>query len=240
MTWSAFAVGSLALTQSWGSFGIGFSFVARSPVVAFDDAVDGLLDSLRGRRLVDILAYGISALADHGMVWFLVGVSRRHEDQGRRRRASFAVIYTGLVTPVVNLAVKRLVDRDRPSGSDSGHPLPVRIPKTSSFPSGHTLSAWCAAALLVEDRRSAAGCYGMAALVSWSRVHARQHHGSDVVGGAVIGWMLGVAGRRVARALGLGVPAVGVPAGGASHPIAGTRRSPGRSRGASGVQREGP
>jgi undecaprenyl-diphosphatase len=41
----------------------------------------------------------------------------------------------------------------------------------------------------------------IAAIVGVSRAYVRIHHGSDVVAGAVVGALLGLAGRRVARHL---------------------------------------
>ena len=94
-----------------------------------------------------------------------------------------------------------MVDRERPDTTDlrlSDTGVPVREPRTSSFPSGHTLAAFCSAAVLSRpgDRRGNAFLYGSAALIGVSRIHLRHHHASDVVGGVVIGTALGLAVRR--------------------------------------------
>jgi membrane-associated phospholipid phosphatase len=65
-----------------------------------------------------------------------------------------AVVFSGAVTPAVNAAVKQWVGRRRPPDGD--HPLPVRIPESASFPSGHALAAWCAASLLAETTAASA------------------------------------------------------------------------------------
>jgi hypothetical protein len=47
------------------------------PVVdAIDERVDSVLVPWRGRPVADALAYGASALGDHGLVWFLIGLAR--------------------------------------------------------------------------------------------------------------------------------------------------------------------
>ncbi|HXQ61112.1 MAG TPA: phosphatase PAP2 family protein [Acidimicrobiales bacterium] len=171
--------------------------MSRAVVDAIDERVDAVFGRWRGRPVADGLAYGASALGDHGLVWFLIGLARGRRP-GRRFGAAWAVIFSGIVTPVVNAAVKSAVGRGRP---DPRHddPPPVRVPTSTSFPSGHALAAWCAATLLAEDDPLGPAYYLVAAAVSVSRVHLRQHHASDVAAGAVLGITLGHAGRRMAR-----------------------------------------
>jgi membrane-associated phospholipid phosphatase len=146
--------------------------------------------------LVDVGASVVSALGDHGLVWFLVGVARGTNPGPRRAVAIRAVVFSGVVTPVVNAALKTAVGRARPH-HEAPPALPVRIPRTASFPSGHTLAAWCAATLLAEDDPWAPAYYAMAAAISYSRVHVGLHHGTDVVAGSTIGVLLGRLGRRL-------------------------------------------
>ena len=147
--------------------------------------------------MADGLAYGASALGDHGLVWFLIGVARGRKPGPARGRATWAIVFSGAVTPVVNEAVKRSVGRGRPTpGHDD--PRPVRVPRSTSFPSGHALAAWCAATLLATDDPLGPVYYLVAAIVSVSRVHLRQHHPTDVLAGATLGITLGRLGRRVA------------------------------------------
>ena len=66
----------------------------------------------------------------------------------------------------------------------------MRIPRTSSFPSGHASSAFFAAVAL-RDSPGAPLIFAAAAIVAASRVHVRMHHASDVVAGALLGAALG-------------------------------------------------
>lgn len=161
-------------------------------VGAFDRWADRTADRWRGRVPADVAATAASALGDHGLVWFLIAVASR-DDPRRRRSAATAVAFTGVVTPVVNRAVKLAVGRRRPAGDPA--PLPVRVPKTASFPSGHALAAWCAATMMARDDPLAPAYYALAAAVSWSRVHVRLHHATDVVAGSLLGVALGRIGR---------------------------------------------
>ena len=162
---------------------------------AFDRAVDRAVDPLRGNSVVDVVSYSSSALGDHGLVWFLIGVADFRKPD-RRRRSLRAVAFTGLVTPIVNRGVKAVTQRARPD-DEARHLLPLRIPSTTSFPSGHALAAWCAAVLFAEEDPLAPIYFAIAALISVSRIHVRLHHATDVLGGSLLGVALGYAGRRV-------------------------------------------
>jgi undecaprenyl-diphosphatase len=169
------------------------------PVVdAFDDRVDRALSRWRGNPVADGVAYGASALGDHGLLWFLVGLARGRRPGRRRRAALWAVLFSGTATPIVNSAVKAAVGRGRPDRRDDD-PRQVRVPVSTSFPSGHALAAWCAATLLAEGDPLGPAFYVAAGAVSVSRVHLRQHHATDVVAGAALGMALGRLGRRMGR-----------------------------------------
>ena len=161
----------------------------------FDRWVDARAERWRGRRGPDAAAALASALGDHGLVWFLVFVARSGRAGPGRRSALRAVAFTGAVVPLVNTGMKSLVARPRPAGLDD-YPG-VRRPRTTSFPSGHSLAAWCAATLLAEDDPWALAWYGLATGVSLSRVHVRHHHATDVVAGSVLGAIMGRLGRRL-------------------------------------------
>ena len=167
-----------------------------SAVGAFDDGVDRVMTRWRGRPVTDGLAYAASALGDHGLVWFLIGL-RRSRRPGRRGSVAWAIGFSGVVTPTVNAIVKEAVGRRRPPPRPDDPPA-VRAARSASFPSGHALAAWCAATLLADGDGLAPLYYLTAAAISLSRVHLRQHHATDVVGGTVLGLALGHLGRRLA------------------------------------------
>jgi undecaprenyl-diphosphatase len=80
----------------------------------------------------------------------------------------------------------------------------VRPPTSSSFPSGHTLAAFCTAVVLSDSPAESAVYLGFAGAVGASRVYLRAHHASDVLGGAVIGVGIGLLGRKLIRAVSSG------------------------------------
>jgi undecaprenyl-diphosphatase len=170
--------------------------VLRKRIAAFDQGVDAVFDRLRGNPVADRVLYGASALGDHSLIWLIVGATRALGSERRRRSAVRMAVALGIESLLVNVGIKSLVRRRRPPSSDP-RPLPLRQPVTSSFPSGHATSAFCAAGLLSEDDRLWPLYYGLAVVVASSRIHVRIHHSSDVLAGAAIGALLGRIGRRL-------------------------------------------
>jgi membrane-associated phospholipid phosphatase len=167
-------------------------------IASFDREVDEFFERhLRGRPGLDRIFYTASAVGDHGIIWLVLAAVRglrADEDWHAVVRAAGGV---GVESALVNGPVKMLFRRARPV-YEGLRPRPLRRPLTSSFPSGHSTSAFCAAALLSDgDPALRPLYYGLALLVGWSRVYVRVHHASDVVGGMAIGAALGAVGRRL-------------------------------------------
>ena len=100
-----------------------------------------------------------------------------------------ALAAAGFSSMIVSRVVKEAVARERP---DDHLSATVRAPTSSSFPSGHTLAAFCTAFVLADSDAQTAANVGFAAAVAASRVHLRAHHPTDVIGGAAIGSVLGL------------------------------------------------
>jgi len=183
-----------------------------------DRTIDAAFEPLRGRPGVDRAAAVLSNLADYGFVWVALALLKARRPGPKRRRAVVALAAAGFSSLFVNRAVKAAVARERP---EDHLEVTVRAPTSSSFPSGHTLAAFCTAFVLAESDAQTAANVGFATAVAASRVHLRAHHPSDVVGGAVIGSVLGLGLR----------PVVNVVAPG------GARRGRGRTRAMRGMGR---
>lgn len=165
----------------------------------FDRWIDDLFELyLRGRPVADRVFYGASALGDHGTIWLILAAVRGLRSEDHWRAAVRAAAGIGAESALVNGPVKWLFRRDRPANVE-GRPLPLRQPRTSSFPSGHASAAFCAAALLSDgDPTRRPLYYGLAVVVALSRIHVKIHHASDVAAGVAIGVALGEIGRRLA------------------------------------------
>ena len=169
-----------------------------SPVERFDDVVDGLFDVLRGRPVVDRVMYSLTELADFGVLWHLLGVAQGLDRPDGFERALRTSTALGIESLIVNAGIKSLFRRRRPVPQFE-RPHHLRIPLTTSFPSGHASAAFVAAALLSDGSRAKPAYYALATVVAATRIHVRIHHASDVVGGAVIGVALGALAKRVWR-----------------------------------------
>jgi undecaprenyl-diphosphatase len=159
-----------------------------------DEAIDAAFEPLRGRPPVDRTAMVVSNLADYGFVWVALALLKARRRGPGRRRAVVALAAAGFSSLFVNRAVKAAVARERP---EDHLDVAVRAPTSSSFPSGHTLAAFCTAFVLAESDAQTAANVGFATAVAASRVHLRAHHPTDVVGGAVIGSVLGLGLRPI-------------------------------------------
>jgi hypothetical protein len=64
-----------------------------------------------------------------------------------------------------------------------------------SFPSGHSMASWALASVVAHEYNKnilyPITAYGLASLVSFSRLSGQQHFGSDIVAGSAIGWFIG-------------------------------------------------
>jgi undecaprenyl-diphosphatase len=162
-------------------------------IAAFDAAVDRRFDLIR-TPAVDKLVYPLSSAADHSLLWHVCGAARalaRRDDLAWAVRFSLAL---GAESVLTNGAVKSLFGRVRPKEyAELAFHHGLRRPLTSSFPSGHATSAFCAATLI----DGGPAWYVVAAAVASTRVYVRLHHASDVIAGAAFGLALG----RVMRPL---------------------------------------
>ncbi len=171
-------------------------------VGALDRRVDGWFEPLRGSPVFDTVATVVTGLGDHGLMWAVATAWRARQTGPERARAVRALAIAGVESTLVNAGLKAVVGRSRPDRSSLGvsaSGIPVRRPKSSSFPSGHTLAAFCAATVMSRrgDAKGNAVLFTGASLVGVSRLHLRAHYASDVVGGAAVGVVVGLVGRRL-------------------------------------------
>jgi len=164
---------------------------------AFDARADAALELLRGSRVADRTFYAASALGDHGLLWHTIGAVRALGGDRQVAEALRLSAVLGVESVLVNLGIKSMFRRTRPIHT-SVRPLALRRPLTSSFPSGHATSAFCAAVLLSKaEPRLRPVWFATATVVAASRVHVRIHHTTDVVVGAALGYAFGHLAARI-------------------------------------------
>jgi len=107
-----------------------------------------------------------------------------------RRAAVMGLASSWAAAGVVNLGMKPLGGRRRPDRAASRTPIArhVRMPISTSFPSGHSANAFAFASGVGRTLPLfAIPLHGVATLIAYSRVHTGVHYPGDVVAGAAIG-----------------------------------------------------
>ena len=147
----------------------------------------------------------LSTAANRSALWLAITAGLAVVGGRRGRRAAISGVASILVSSaVVNLPLKALYARERP---DRVGVLPrhVRMPESSSFPSGHSASGFAfATAVGRELPLLSLPLRVLAAAVAYSRVHTGVHYPGDAIAGSVLGGAigLGVSGaveRRLGR-----------------------------------------
>jgi undecaprenyl-diphosphatase len=140
---------------------------------------------------MDVAMRRLSSAADHSKLW-LCCAALLGAFGGTRGRAAATngLASIGLTSAVVNLVLKPLGNRRRPDRKVYAVPLArqVAMPRSTSWPSGHSASAF-AFATGVGAAWPAAGIplSALASLVAYSRVHTGVHYPSDTIAGTVSG-----------------------------------------------------
>ncbi len=161
----------------------------------------------------------VSDFANFSKPWFLVsGILALFGGSRGRRAALTGLAAIGATSLVVNQPMKLAGARRRPDRDGVGVPQQrwVRMPSSTSFPSGHSASA-AAFAVAVGDVIPALRLplRAAAAVVAFSRVYTGVHYPGDVLVGAAVGTVVGRltsgVGRRVVPVLGRGYRAPAAP-----------------------------
>jgi membrane-associated phospholipid phosphatase len=145
----------------------------------------------------------VSDFANFSKPWFLIAAALAVFGGPRgRRAAATGVAAIALTSFVVNQPLKLVGERRRPDRTRLRVPESrwVKMPSSTSFPSGHSGSA-AAFAVAVGDvlPRLRLPLRTAAAIVAFSRIYTGVHYPGDILVGAVVGGLLGRATSAIAR-----------------------------------------
>jgi membrane-associated phospholipid phosphatase len=148
----------------------------------------GVDDTIRERTLghrqlgdldepIQLLGHPGTHFAATGALWLTSALTKDVEQHEVAKSLTKALAVNGATT----MALKAIADTEAPNGDDW------------AWPSGHTSSAFTAAAVLNEYYGPWVGIpsIALAGLVGYQRIDSRVHDFSDVVFGAMLGYMVG-------------------------------------------------
>ena len=142
--------------------------------------------------LLDRIMPMLTMLGEYGAVWILLALFLVLRQRHRRGGLTLAA---GLICSLVvgNLVLKPLAARPRPCWIDPSVLLLIPVPTDFSFPSGHTLSSFIAAAILLRyDRRFGIPALILALFIAFSRLYLFVHFPSDVGAAILLGVLIGM------------------------------------------------
>ena len=161
-----------------------------SEAKAIDSAIYGAI-AAGDTPSLDSAMRRLSRAADHGKLWFAIAAALALLGGPRGRLAARrGLVSLGIASGFANLLAKPLATRRRPARQEAEELARrhVQMPRSSSFPSGHSASAFAfATGAGAAQPMLSAPLRILAMLVGYSRVHTGVHYPADVLAGALIG-----------------------------------------------------
>ncbi len=159
-------------------------------MVAFELEILKTIQNTVGCGFMDSLMTAFSFIGNWGLLWIVVAVLMLISKKYRKTGIMLAV---GLVLGLIfgNLILKNLVARPRPCWIVEDIEMLIDVPKDFSFPSGHTLSSFVAAFILLDrDKRFGIPAICIAAMIAFSRMYLFVHFPTDILGGIALAGLI--------------------------------------------------
>lgn len=171
------------------------------------------LHSTAADPIITPIATAVSFIGDNGMIWILLALVLMLFKKTRKIGVCVAAALV-LDVVVVNGILKTIIDRARPWEMGDFEFITreyvdqrlISIPTDSSFPSGHTASAFAGAISLLcaldkKQKLWAIPAILLAVMIAASRIYVCVHYPSDVFAGLIIGVILGIVGYYLTKAV---------------------------------------
>jgi undecaprenyl-diphosphatase len=170
-------------------------------ITAIDHSLFLFINHLPHNIVFDTLASGLSGVGQWGAIWFIFAAILFFREEKHDHWFFLPFVISGFLGSICSeILIKFLVARPRPS-LDIGAII-LADPGNYSFPSTHTTLAFAMAYILShEEKRLKWVFYGLAILISLSRIYLGVHYPIDVIAGVLlgttIGWLSFFIGRLV-------------------------------------------
>ncbi len=159
-----------------------------------DKHIFDLFTRKNGSPFIENIMVLATRLGDGGIIWAFFTLICLLSDS--YRRFGLVCMASGFTCSfIANILIKKIVSRTRPF-LHYWPQITLRIsrPPDSSFPSGHTAVSFAAAGILAQiNLPFAVLAYTFAGLISFSRLYLLVHYPSDILGGAILGILCGLA-----------------------------------------------
>jgi membrane-associated phospholipid phosphatase len=135
-------------------------------------------------------AVALGKAGNNALVWVILGATLALIDNDRWESWLICALL-GPLAIGLNYALKLVVKRPRPVLE--GLPPLGGAPSSLSFPSAHATSSFAVATAMVRVDPAMAGAFVVAILLAVGRPYLGMHYPSDVLAGAFLGVLLGLA-----------------------------------------------
>lgn len=138
-----------------------------------------------------------NVMGSYGTIWLIVAVPMLFFKKTRRAGIAVLISYA-LVFITGQFLLKDWIARPRPCHIDETVELLIQRPSSYSCPSTHSGWAFAAAtAILLHHKKWGIGVMIVAVLIAFSRMYLFVHFPTDVLFGAVLGVLLGIAAAKL-------------------------------------------
>ena len=152
------------------------------------EILKGIQNIFQG-RFFDAFMPAVTRLGDGGLIWIVTAIVLLCTKKYRKVGVTLAV---GLIVGFLfaNVALKNIVMRPRPCLLMPDFPLLIGVPTDYSFPSGHTVSSFVSAFVLLKgNRKMGVFALVLAAILAFSRMYLFVHFPTDILGGILVAYI---------------------------------------------------